>query len=585
MIKVRLFVVFSLLWGALSASSVDSLLNVLTSQTGDERVNTLILLYEQHKSSAPYKAIDYIKEAIPLTEKTGDPNLICTAYNKLGNVYTDLGLNLLAMDAYYSALKYAQDSDDPGAVPFSLIDIGNVYYAIGNNQRALEYYQNSQDLFEKNKDLVGLAVAYNNVGLVSINLEKYNEALEFFQKAYKIRQDISSLGDLAHSNIYISDAYFKLKRYDKAIEHLQIADELYDREGNVRSKAITASRMGDVYLAEGKYGLALQKYHQALVVFTEINNYMWIVIGNFNLAQTYRQTGNTYNAVLHAERALEKSRQYNFSQYLLQITNFLAELYYQSGQVDKAYKFREDLSSLTDSLNQVNNNLQFANLQFSVETFKHRLETERLNHEIQKRNTLRNYMIVIFILVISVFILVIGRFRMKRKQELVWHIQQEEIASLQIRQKEDENVRLSRELELRNRELTSKTMGIVKNGEFIGEVVKELQNLEVKKENKDKVQRIIDKLRNNQQEDSWEEFEIRFAKVHKDFNTKLAEKHPDLTPNERRLCAFLRLNMTTKEISSITYQSSKSIDVARSRLRKKMNLPREENLICYLAEF
>lgn len=585
MIRSHLLVILLFFCSFLSASPVDSLLNVLETQVGDERINTLYELYNQHKSSAPYKAIDYIKEAIPLVERTGIPENICTAYNKLGNVYTDLGLNLLAMDAYYSSLKYAQDSSDPGAVPFCLVDIGNVYYAIGNNQRALEYYQNSLELFERNKDLAGLAVAYNNVGLVNINLKNYNEALDFFLKAYKIRQESSSLGDLAHSNIYISDAYFQLKKYEKAIEHLQIADELYDRSENIRSKAITASRMGDVYLADGKYSLALKKYNQALTVFSEINNYMWIVIGNYNLAQAYKKTGDIPNAIFYAELALQKSRSYNFSQYLLQITEFLAETYYNTGQVDKAYRFRERLSSWTDSLNQVNNNLQFANLQFSVETFKHKLETERLNHEIQKRNTLRNYMIVIFLLFISVFVLIIGRFRMKRRQEHVWHIQQEEIASLQIRQKEDENARLTRELELRNRELTSKTMGIVKNGEFIGEVVKELQNLDVKKENRDKVQRIIDKLRNNQQEDSWEEFEIRFAKVHKDFNTKLIEKHPDLTPNERRLCAFLRLNMTTKEISSITYQSSKSIDVARSRLRKKMNLPREENLICYLAEF
>lgn len=586
MLKGRLVVILIFLCITASSSSIDSLLNNVRYQSGIEKMNTLISLYDLHKGSDPYKAIDFIKEAIPLAEEGSDPNIKCTVHNKLGNVYTDLGLNFLAMDAYYSALKFAEDSQDPRAVPFSLVDVGNVYYAIGNNERAIEYYRNSLEIFEKQKDFPGMAVAYNNIGLVNINLESYDKALDFFTKAYKIRQEVEGLPELAHSNIYISDAYFNLKQFDKAIEHLQIADELYDKDNNLRSKAIVASRMGDIYMADEKYDLAILKFKQALQVFSELDNYIWTVIENLNLAQAYKNVGNLKQAIASAEKALLKSKENNYSQYLVQLHELLASIFYETGEIDKAYNYRQRLNVISDSIQDVNDNVQFANLQFSVETLKHRLETERLTNEIQKRNILRNYLIVIFILVISVFTLVIGRFRLKRKQEHIWHIQQEEIAALQLREKEDENVKLNRELELRNRELTSKTMGIVKNSEFISEIVKELQELEIiKKENREKVQRIIDRLKHNQKEDGWDEFEIRFEKVHKDFNQKLAELHPSLTPNERRLCALLRLNMTTKEISSITYQSSKSIDVARSRLRKKMKLPREENLICYLTDF
>jgi DNA-binding CsgD family transcriptional regulator len=70
--------------------------------------------------------------------------------------------------------------------------------------------------------------------------------------------------------------------------------------------------------------------------------------------------------------------------------------------------------------------------------------------------------------------------------------------------------------------------------------------------------------------------------VHNDFYDKLNEKFPNLSANEKRLCAFLRLNMSTKEISAITYQSINSITVARSRLRKKLELDSDENLISFL---
>jgi DNA-binding CsgD family transcriptional regulator len=80
----------------------------------------------------------------------------------------------------------------------------------------------------------------------------------------------------------------------------------------------------------------------------------------------------------------------------------------------------------------------------------------------------------------------------------------------------------------------------------------------------------------------WDEFEIRFKEVHKDFYNELHKAHPDLTLNEVKICAFLRLNMSTKEISAITHQSVKSINMARFRLRKKLHIDRDENLIAYL---
>ena len=83
---------------------------------------------------------------------------------------------------------------------------------------------------------------------------------------------------------------------------------------------------------------------------------------------------------------------------------------------------------------------------------------------------------------------------------------------------------------------------------------------------------------------SWEEFEVRFQEVYTGYYTKLNTKFPDLTPNELRLCAFFRLNMTTKEIAAITYQSTNSIVVARYRLRKKLGLEKEENLVGFLSK-
>ena len=84
------------------------------------------------------------------------------------------------------------------------------------------------------------------------------------------------------------------------------------------------------------------------------------------------------------------------------------------------------------------------------------------------------------------------------------------------------------------------------------------------------------------EDDTWNEFEMRFKEIHEDFYTQLGQLFPNLTPNELRLCAFLKLNLSTKEISSITYQSPESIKTARYRLRKKLNLDRDSNLTSFL---
>ena len=77
----------------------------------------------------------------------------------------------------------------------------------------------------------------------------------------------------------------------------------------------------------------------------------------------------------------------------------------------------------------------------------------------------------------------------------------------------------------------------------------------------------------------WEEFEMRFNKVNSEFYQKLAARFPELTLNEKRLCAFLLMNMTTKEISSITGQSTEAIGKARTRLRKKMGITNHDESI------
>ena len=82
----------------------------------------------------------------------------------------------------------------------------------------------------------------------------------------------------------------------------------------------------------------------------------------------------------------------------------------------------------------------------------------------------------------------------------------------------------------------------------------------------------------------WEHFAQHFDKVHSDFVVGLKEKHATLTANELKLCAYLRMNLSTKEIAQLMNISVRGVEISRYRLRKKLNLTTETSLFDYLIQ-
>jgi DNA-binding CsgD family transcriptional regulator len=122
-------------------------------------------------------------------------------------------------------------------------------------------------------------------------------------------------------------------------------------------------------------------------------------------------------------------------------------------------------------------------------------------------------------------------------------------------------------------------MSMIKKNSLLGSIKAELQSLS-NLSGLSSVIRIIDQNINN--DDDWNFFEEAFNNADQDFLKKIKEIHPNLTPNDLRLCAYLRLNLSSKEIASLLNISSKSVEIKRYRLRKRMNLEHGANLISYI---
>jgi len=147
---------------------------------------------------------------------------------------------------------------------------------------------------------------------------------------------------------------------------------------------------------------------------------------------------------------------------------------------------------------------------------------------------------------------------------------------------------LEQDLEIKNKELTTNVMYLLKKNEFMVDISSRLMDLKsrMKTINQKAIHQVIFDIQSATEENVWEEFEMRFQHVHNDFFKKLNEFCPELSPVDVKICAFLRLNMSTKEISAITHISGKTIDVTRSKIRKKLNLTHTDtNLISFLNQF
>jgi DNA-binding CsgD family transcriptional regulator len=143
------------------------------------------------------------------------------------------------------------------------------------------------------------------------------------------------------------------------------------------------------------------------------------------------------------------------------------------------------------------------------------------------------------------------------------------------------NDKLRLDIENKNRELGISTMSLIKKNEFLNNIKSELKNADGGS-NLKQVIKIIDRNLNNT--DDWHLFEQAFNNADKDFLKKIKAEHPSLTSNDLRLCAYLRLNLSSKEIAPLLNISPRSVEVKRYRLRKKMNLPHESSLTNYILE-
>ena len=279
---------------------------------------------------------------------------------------------------------------------------------------------------------------------------------------------------------------------------------------------------------------------------------------------------------------INKDAKFKYKQGLLSF-KFSVPEYYK--YLDVKYQYNLVGKSTKWSTWNENAHVTFENLSFGDYTFKVRAKvgntlsknTISYNFKVHRPWYLSDMALFIYFLSLLIIILITHK---AYKRYYIEKFRHEQLESQQIIMKM-KNEKLNQDIANKNRELGISTMSIIRKNKLLTKIKKELNK------NKHVDNSIAIKLIDNNLNDTkdWSFFEQAFNNVDKDFLEKIKKEHPDLTPNDLRFCAYLRLNLSSKEIASLLNISIKSVETKRYRLRKKLNLEHNDGLVDYILRF
>lgn len=144
-------------------------------------------------------------------------------------------------------------------------------------------------------------------------------------------------------------------------------------------------------------------------------------------------------------------------------------------------------------------------------------------------------------------------------------------------------------IKIKEHELVHSALNLEKSNEFLlklgGKLKHFVDTANLNKSKEKYIEELIELIDEKTSINNWHQFELFFESIHANFINTLLMKFPDLSLTELKICVFIKLNISIKNIASILHQKPESIKVSRSRIRKKMGLEQRQNLSAYLMQY
>lgn len=486
---------------------------------------------------------------------------------------------------YNEAHVYFLEHEDTLSAIKTLVELAATYGHQAHYQLAYDNLWEALLLADLAQNDEGKVLAYIQLGRYYSFYKREEESLKYLQEALKlckelVQQNILRPSDLVKCYYVIGSTYQELNQISKARNYLDSCRIYQNLDFDTINYHYIRFQSAICDNIEGKHQTSLDSLYTILpwfeknvpsvlvLLFTQIGNASF-GLGNHQVAEQYYQ------------RALGISEVYNSHlDFTPIIYEQLANLYMLNEENDKAndvlLKEKKLNARFFDSRSENNRSLLEIKDEFRVEKEKQNqlIQEQRiakLEHE-ERVNLLEN----IILLAIIGFILFAGIFffnNIRRKHKIEKQL---------IRQKRELEIKQANELlELKNKELATSSLKLIEKDEILAALKDKLSqgNGDLKAPELRKLVRTI----SHSNAQNWEEFETRFMSVNKTFYEKLNANFPKLSRGDQKLCALVKLNLSSKEMAKLLGISIESVHTNRYRLRKKLGLSRETSLTEFVA--
>jgi tetratricopeptide (TPR) repeat protein len=526
--------------------AVDSLKTKLDTVEGREKVRVLNNIADKYSSLAPKKGMDYGKSSIELAEKLGYSEGVADASEIIGSIYYQLGDFEHAIQYYLKSLKVFRKEENKNGIATVYNQIGKCYRDMSNFEKALEYHNKALKINEEIDNKSGIANSYNNIGICYYSSEEYKKVLEYFKKALEINRKLDNKRGISSTLNNIAISYSSFEKYHKALDAFQRSLDINRKFGDKGAIATTLNNIGNLHIHLENYDKAEEYLRQSAEISEEL--------GTKNLSKI------NYEA--------------------------FANLYYAKGNFKKSIEYFHKYSSLKDSLFSAQSDERIAKMQaiYDLEAKERKIELLKKDNKIKKQNNRILILALSSIAVVAAFLIYIFYTRVKNSRNKQLLLQKEkEIAELQNKRQKEQ---YQKELDLKDRELASITMHILHKNEMLNQFREKLSEIVPDEKGKKYYKEITSLIDQTVHLDKdWENFALHFEKVHPEFFEKLQAKFPSLTKKELKQCAYLRINLSTKEIATLLNITVRGVEKARSRIKVKMDLDKDTDLYDYLRNF
>jgi tetratricopeptide (TPR) repeat protein/DNA-binding CsgD family transcriptional regulator len=506
----------------------------------------------------PDSAVTILHQVFHQGLEQKEDSLAMAAVRKLANYYYSAGFYNLSIEYGFQELKILDQNPEflaPGLQAMSKIsklnNIAEAYYAMRQNELALQYFRQALALLDE-REPPGMGPGQPGYRPVIL----YN------------------MGSL----------FLLQKSPDSAMTYFRLAEEASGDPPDSLLLAGLLSNYGVIYKERGELDSALLNYQQALQIRLLLRDDGMIASSYNNIADAFRLKGNFREAVMNAAEAISHAEKVYANRSLIAAYDLLSDIAMEEGDLAKTLYYKEKKIILNDSVfsadkqQEITRHATAYQMEFAARSaqLEHNMEITRVRNSRIVFILMTGFFVMLAVVLALLFALQRGRSKRLRLIKEKIELQHAILSS--------EKDVLQQNLDYKNRMLTADMMYVAQQNRYIEKLLDRCGKMESMEEHEDsgELRQLVNEFQANRNKNFWNEFEVRFGEVHQDFYSKLHEKFPDLTPAERRLAAFMKLNLTSKEISAITHQTTDSVKVTRSRLRKKLGMQADENLIGFL---